>query len=247
MKTYFKLHASLLKYCKERYAVLQQNKDSTKNSIQSNFLGLMMEEIKNLECDYDRFSDAIEVIKLAAEMINLEQNSEDIVAQERDRFVKTLLSYSSDTLDTLSQDFCQRLSKNESQIIRKKAQEAWRAGFGYYFPLEPHPNPKFNLKAFFSTDFEKKFSNESLHAMMKSWNVECVYELNEGGDDYIVATDNWEPLDSSPETFWFCDECDWILYVSHENSTTVGGKLAEWVLSQWKDAENHIWRIPEFG
>lgn len=104
-----------------------------------------------------------------------------------------------------------------------------------------------DLIAFDSNYIETSNKLGKIKTLLKKHGVKSVYEFRENGIcNKIIDFLNYEFWcnDSyfwNNECFWFADNMDWIIYISHEKTTTFGG---EWLIKQlkrnWKDWESNL-------
>ncbi len=70
--------------------------------------------------------------------------------------------------------------------------------------------------------------------------VTRIFELSR--EQYCQVTDVEFFDASASEVFYFSDEMDWLVYSSHEMSTTVAG---DWLIAEvkaaWPSWEDHLW------
>ncbi len=133
---------------------------------------------------------------------------------------------------------------SEREQLWKRLADTWAVGAGYWHPLAEVPRR--DVLAFQAHYFNHALvAGERLHAILAARGVERAFELREGGSAYEIHPTGLDPVYTGDEGFWCSDAMDWILYASHENSLTVGGK---WLLSQvksaWPEWERHVWTTP---
>jgi hypothetical protein len=92
---------------------------------------------------------------------------------------------------------------------------------------------------------------ETIRNLLREHGVKNIYEVREDGvSNQIIDFLNYEFRCSEPyfwnnECFWFDENMDWIIYVSHEGITTFGGKwFIEQIKIEWVDwGNNTSWDI----
>ena len=90
-----------------------------------------------------------------------------------------------------------------------------------------------NLEAFNASTFWSAIAAISLQDMLRSNGVHVVWMLGEWEHSHEIEVGTFEPAYTGSE--WFCtsDEFEWIVYVSHEDSITIGGWLLDKVKAAW--------------
>jgi hypothetical protein len=163
------------------------------------------------------------------------------ILDERHAFEKMIRSISHEDLARVEAlPYRRVLSPDEVSGLWTQLKQRWGADGGYYYPLADRKEP--SLLAFSTESFDKRFSPVELRQILRSLGVSRVYELREHGDEnYLLDVDAWEPFYNGAEGFWFSEELEWILYCSHESSTTVGGTLTDAILGAWEYARDHEW------
>ncbi|MBH5317518.1 hypothetical protein I6N90_06770 [Paenibacillus sp. GSMTC-2017] len=113
----------------------------------------------------------------------------------------------------------------------------------HWIPLDASKH-KFALP-FMDDYFESEFGFERLRAILKKHGVNEVYELREltSSPEYELEVSAFYPTyDFDGEGFWCSKEMDWVIYVSHENSITIGGEwLINMVKEVWPNWESRLW------
>lgn len=165
------------------------------------------------------------------------------IATERHSFEELIRGFSSEDLKCVKPlPYRRLLSAEEVTSLWARVKQKWGADGNYYFPLADRSDP--SLQAFSTESFDEQFSPTELRQMLSAQGVNRVFELREHGDEnYLMDLDAWEPFYSGAEGFWFSDRLDWIMYCSHESSTTVGGALADAVLAAWDKASDNEWGL----
>ena len=163
------------------------------------------------------------------------------IADERQEFERMVRGISVVALDHIEPlPYRRVLLPAEVAALWSRLKARWGADGGYFFPLGVKAEA--SLQAFETEAFDRQFPPSELRRILHTRGVNRVYELREHGEDnYILDVDSWDPFYNGAEGFWFSKDLDWIMYCSHESSTTVGGILAEAVLATWTDASNHGW------
>jgi hypothetical protein len=137
------------------------------------------------------------------------------------------------------------LSKATADQIVNRVRTVWDVNKSYWYPL-------FDCKRFDVIAFDSEYIHipdklKKLKKIFEEHSVELAYELREDGSSYEISEflkyEMWdaEPFFEVSECYWFDNNMDWIIYVSHEGTTTFGG---EWIRLKIKeelnDWENHI-------
>lgn len=134
----------------------------------------------------------------------------------------------------------------ECEQLWQRLADTWAVGGDYWYPLAQVPRR--DVLAFQAPRFHQALVAEGrLQAILAARGVERVFELREGGSAYEIQLSDLHPAYTGDEGFWCSDAMDWLLYASHENSLTVGGKwLISQVKSAWPGWERHVWKAPRF-
>jgi hypothetical protein len=136
------------------------------------------------------------------------------------------------------------LSTEESDQIWSRLRQAWRISEGYWYPLAE--GSLSNIAAFQDKPFYKAVSPDLLRRILKAHKIERLWELRESGAEYEQDTSLFQPYYNGTEGYWSSDESDWIIYVSHESSVTIGGWLLDDIKARWPSWEKNVWTSPFF-
>jgi len=263
-----KLHDAARRYCIERHGhwctKYQKLMDQNRARIRSGYsddaydtfpryhaLAAILTEIERIDAenlpDETELRDLLVMAGHTAESIFTKDTNSEIKAaaidDERHAFEKVIRSLSAEDLEQVEPlPYRRALPADEVSALWTRVTERWGADGSYYFPLGNKTDP--SLQAFSTEAFDSRFSAEALREIMRSQGITRIFELREYGDEnYLMEIDSWEPFYSGAEGFWFSDDLEWIMYCSHESSTTVGGTLADAILAAWDDARNHEWAL----
>lgn len=141
------------------------------------------------------------------------------------------------------------LEKSDSEKIKSRLNIIWHIKYPYWYPL--FNCGRQDVIAFDSDYIENGDKLEIVRKILREHGVKNVYEFREDGNsNQIIDSLHYEFWCSDPyfwnnECFWFDDNMDWIIYVSHEGTTTFGGKwLIEQLKKVWEDWRNNTsWDI----
>ena len=177
--------------------------------------------------------------------INLGKIEEEAKDEERDLLVKYITDLSEETLLVIEPLFFRQvLTTVESEGLWEKLRNRWNLPKGYWFPLSE--NRPARVEAFQDHYFEAEFSFESVRNILREKNVEHVFELREHGPEYEMELSVFELFYNGAEGFW-CDKTfEWVIYVSHEGSITVGGWPLERIKERWSNWHERTWTSPFF-
>lgn len=135
------------------------------------------------------------------------------------------------------------LSDEERKHIWDKMAKTWDIKGAYWYPLENCIRE--DIFVFVDNYFYDELGIESIRSVLLKRGINRVWELceSEPFPEYEIDTSDFSPVYSiSGEGYWCSDDMDWIIYVSHENSITVGG---EWLLDEikaiWSNWEERKW------
>jgi hypothetical protein len=266
MKAQKLLHNAARHYCLERHAhwcseyrrlnVLGRARigagysDEALNTFpRYNVLGAILTEVERLDSDsLPEYSELRELLIIAA------HSADDVftkapkweiaasaMADERREFEVAIRRFTPDVLAAIPElPYRRVLNSVEVSALWSRVNARWGADGSYFFPLAVRTDP--TLRAFDATAFRREFPAHRIQQLLTVRPIKRIYELREYGENnYLMEVRAWEPSYDGAEGFWFDDAMDWIMYASHESSTTVGGWLADAVLTHWKDAGNHEW------
>lgn len=128
-----------------------------------------------------------------------------------------------------------QLEKDDSENIKSRLDDVWDIKYPYWYPL--FDCNRQDVIAFDSEYFENSDKLEIVRKLLRKQGVKNIYEFREDGiSNQIIDFLDYEFWCSEPyfwnnECFWFDDNMDWIIYVSHEGTITFGGK---WLIEQLK-------------
>jgi hypothetical protein len=157
----------------------------------------------------------------------------EVMKEERKRFsdfVRTITSAELAAVEPLPHR--RSLSDAESKSIRKRLKQRWAID-GYWHPIEAERLPDdvlANVIAFQARHFESEVGAEKVQGILRDHGVGFVWELREMRPDLEIELSLVDLL-YTEERFWTASQMDWVVYVSHESSTTIGG---EWLIGQIK-------------
>jgi hypothetical protein len=99
-----------------------------------------------------------------------------------------------------------------------------------------------NTEVYSSAHF-KYYINEVKKMLITVFELSCLYEIREDGQ-YKELTINECDFEYDGQEYIYTDKnVNFVLYFSHENSTTVGGKiLLEEIHKIWPDYCLHFWK-----
>ena len=257
-------------YLYQRYQKLQEEckaRTGFRYRPRSSILTGILNEIERLDADQlPEYSDLSELLLIAGEIAEIPLTESPLliivnrisvtpltkspiseidaaaIQDERDRFVKAVRSFTPASIANVPLLPYQRvLEAAEVASLWKRVEAQWGANGSYFYPLAKLTDS--SLRAFEQSAFDEAFPAERLESILSSWGIERVYELREYGDEnFLMSIDYWEPCYNGAEGFWFSDALNWIMYASHEQSITTGGILTDAILSEWRDAEQHLYQ-----
>ncbi len=118
------------------------------------------------------------------------------------------------------------------ETTRKLLLEKFGAS-GYWYPLLGDTKPD-NMEYFEIDTFKTNFGDKKLFDLVKQIGENKINEINESTDDTKINVDEIEITNS--ETYYCNDNVDWVIYCSHENTISIGGKiLLDTLKKEWKD------------
>lgn len=137
------------------------------------------------------------------------------------------------------------LSKEEASKIRKELNSIWDISRHYWYPL--YDCKRNDLIAFDSEYLDTDSKLIEIKNIFRDRKIMDIYEFREDGISTkisnIVDYDFWETeiYFWNNESFWFDSSKDWIIYKSHEGTTTFGGLwLVNKLKELWSDWNENI-------
>jgi|SRR6187200_3268289 len=118
--------------------------------------------------------------------------------------------------------------------VRDKLKEKWAIEYrDYWIPLDG--DIREDTEFFNYRIFQKEFGMEKLRGLISDLGHVFIYELNEGNDDEKVGVIEMEDY-SGLELYYTNEDCDWVVYLSHENTITIAGQsLLNALKIKWTD------------
>lgn len=136
--------------------------------------------------------------------------------------------------------FRRTLEDAEAADLRRRLRETWGAE-GYWYPLAE--NERKDVEAFQARYLLEGDTVVRLREALTQRGVETVFALREVEPDWEAEVGLMD-LEYDSETYWFDNSLDWIIYVSHESSITVGGWLLQVLQGGWPDWRRRVWTTP---
>src|SRR6476620_379294 len=265
----FNFHNSIRRYCMERrsiwagkYSAIQAGGRDRVGRVYTDealatfprytILDAILEEIERYRpSEFACLEDAKEFYKIVVRDTNSDRGPSEGLAKNAIDEERALLEnfIERQDIDELSDVrplfYRRRLSDTEDAVIRAELKERWHVD-DYWFPLNEF-RPK-NVEAFQDTNFESEVGSDKIATILASRGVERVWVVQETGTTYELDATEIEPYYryGGVECFWCDDSYDWIIYVSHEGSVTVGGWLLAEVKASWPNWSARLWTSWDF-
>ncbi|ABW26701.1 hypothetical protein [Acaryochloris marina] len=167
-------------------------------------------------------------------------NVDDAITNEREAFCTYIQELSESQLHAVQPLPYQRvLSPAEPRTLWQGLRNRWKIISPYWHPL--HPRNLSDITAFNTDAFEAFCESFSLIDRLSNRGITRIWELRDYGIEYEQDISLFDPAYNGNEGYWTSNRLDWIVYASHEDSTTVGGWLLEEIKEQWLDWEKHTW------
>ena len=167
-------------------------------------------------------------------------NVDDAITHERETFCTYIQDLSESQLQAVQPLPYQRvLSLVESRTLWQGLRNRWQIIGPYWYPL--HPRSLSDITAFNTDAFEEFCESFSLIDRLSTHGITRIWELRDYGIEYEQDISLFDPAYTGYEGYWTSNHLDWIVYASHEDSTTVGGWLLEEIKEQWLDWDKHTW------
>lgn len=208
-----------------------------------NVLGTILENVEMIvPDDFDSVDDlraALLYVATWAEGKFTKNPSSTIAAEtmrsERRDFADYIRQLDVTSLDDVLPLFHRRIfRREEAAAVWERVSARWQIGKSYWYPLsEKHPD--IIIEAFNASTFGSAIGASALQNMLRSGGVRDVWMFGEGEweHSYEIEVELFEPAYTGSEWFYTSDGLEWIVYVSHEDSITVGGWLLDKVKAAW--------------
>lgn len=135
------------------------------------------------------------------------------------------------------------LIDEERKRIWGRLSKTWDIKGTYWFPLGDCSRK--DIYAFLDDYFYDELGIEPLRNILLRKGIDKVWEMGESEafPEYEIDVAAFSPEYSiSGEGYWCSVDMDWIIYVSHENSITVGGEwLLDGIKAIWPNWEERKW------
>jgi hypothetical protein len=168
---------------------------------------------------------------------------EKAMDEEREAFILFIQSLSEKEIDNVKPlPYRRVLTIKESQHIWTKMKANWGIMPNeYWYPLMDIKAGK--IQAFQDKYFYKKFSSETIRAILIKHGIARLWELKESPPNYEMEPAALYPYyNREGEGYWSSFSMDWVLYVSHENSVTIGGWFLAEVMKVWDNWADGAWK-----
>ena len=138
-----------------------------------------------------------------------------------------------------------KLSNNDRQHLWAEIARTWNVGPGaWWYPLVP--TSRIDVVAFEAADFHAAVGTNGLQVILARHHVGRVLYFPEF-DEFPAQEIDLDEVDfrytGAAEGYWCDRNLDWLIYVSHEESITLGG---EWLISEiqtvWPQWQDHLWQ-----
>ena len=241
MDTITAFHTAARRYCIDRYAELHKVGKEISTRFQA--IDAILAEIERFTPS--DFEDVQEAKNLMAHAGQVAENGfitslhktpkfKKIIQMERDSFSEFIQSLTENDLANIQPLPYQRvLAQKESEAIWRALQNRWQCEQKnrYWYPLTDVQVE--GILAFDAKKFVHSSAWELLPNLLAARNENRVYELPEVGEEREIEVIKGENLFfPGSEVFWTTKDFEAIVYISHENSLTLGG----WLLEDFKQS-----------
>ena len=131
-----------------------------------------------------------------------------------------------------------QLSKDEAAAIWLRIAAAWDIRPGFYYPLDDASSRRDLLALETSLFHAADGVNHVRHALSAHGVRECLDFCEFNLPTRRIALRDWNATYDGREHIWTSEPFDWLLYLSHEESITLGGA---WLIEAFKRSEP-TWR-----
>lgn len=152
-----------------------------------------------------------------------------------------------DPSDSHAEQVIRKVEAPEKDELILRLENRWKVEEHYWFPIDTGANERpAHVEAFQPKYFEEELTYDTLDQILAEHGVTTLFEKREGDIICEIELEQFYPLYTGLEGFWFTEQLDWVIYASHESSITVGG---EWLLAEvkraWPNWEQRVW-TPHF-
>ncbi len=88
---------------------------------------------------------------------------------------------------------------------------------------------------------EKQLAGKLLSAILKERDIGLIWQIEEDGTVSEIEVASFDIDQAGDEVFWSTPDLDWIVYVSHESSVTIGGWMLNKLRKLWPTWERALW------
>jgi hypothetical protein len=151
--------------------------------------------------------------------------------EERDAFCAHVGSLDDDLLWRVAPlPHCRVLSEQDTRKLVEGLNKHWGVGSDWY-PISPTARP--DVEAFWREPFENSKAGEIVRSILRAQGVSRVLYLNDNRVASEIDTGSLDIAAASAEEFWTTPAHDWLIYVSHESTVTIGGSLLQTLQHEW--------------
>jgi hypothetical protein len=130
------------------------------------------------------------------------------------------------------------LTEDESGVLWVRVAAAWDIRPGFYYPLDDASSRR-DLLALETSLFRTAGGVDKVRSALDVRGVRGCFEFGEFDiPTKRVSVRDWSVASDGREHFWTAEPFDWLLYLSHEESLTLGGS---WLIEVFKRSEP-AWR-----
>ena len=171
----------------------------------------------------------------------------EAMQEERDRFANALHQFTAQTdwknWNVEPLPYRRTLRYDESRDLLAQLRERWSITGKWWVPFEKY-NLAYETMVLDSQAVREQLGYTVLRQIVGAGGSGHVYELwehaREPNRELELAL--WEPASLWSERYWCSDDLNWLIYTTHDNSTTLAG---DWMLQQikatWPEWEAHLW------
>ncbi|MFN5878526.1 MAG: hypothetical protein ACK44B_06660 [Flavobacteriales bacterium] len=129
----------------------------------------------------------------------------------------------------------QTIDKENIERLKKVLNEKWNITADHWFPIDEYDINE-EVVYFPQSYFFKDFGLEKLKTLISEINEGAIYQWNwEVINEEFYKIQIYEMVEfNNLEKFYFDENCNWIVYISHENTIAIGGQyLIEKLTQNW--------------
>ena len=162
-----------------------------------------------------------------------------IMDDERQLFINFINTLSDNELLNVNLlPFRRVLNSDETKRILSKLEDIWHIDAGkFWYPENDNRVETFQAKALI-----EEVREATVKKILSEHYIKRVWQLNEVKPAYEMDCSLLSLYYNGSESYCCSENYDWIVFVSHEDSISIGGWLLNDVKSVWQNWNNKLWK-----